>query len=103
MTEKCSKRIHKGWSAYTCSKNAKVERDGRLYCGTHDPIKVAERRVKQKAKWDEKWAAQKKASERRAQRDKFREECVYAVEAIAKGHNDPVKLATDIWAEYGEG
>jgi hypothetical protein len=31
---------------YQCSKNATVERDGKKYCGIHDPVKVKARRAK---------------------------------------------------------
>lgn len=103
MAEKCSAHTHGDvWRDYPCSKNAKVERDGKWYCGTHDPVKVAERKAKRDAVYLEKHDARKRAAMRRLRHDKLHEECVYAIEAIAKGHNDPVELATDIWNEYGE-
>ena len=103
MSEKCSARTRGDvWRDYPCSKNAKVYRDGKWYCGIHDPVKVAEREAKRSAAYQKKQAFRQKMSWRRARRDKFHSECVKAIEAIAKGHNDPAKLATDIWAEYGE-
>lgn len=34
-----------------CKNNATVERDGKWYCGTHDPVKVAKRNSDRAAKW----------------------------------------------------
>lgn len=39
----CSAKIGTGRHKYGCSKSATVTRDGKLYCGTHDPEKVAAR------------------------------------------------------------
>jgi len=41
----------KGWHSYPCSKPATVEVDGKWYCGTHNPVKVAERNAKATEKW----------------------------------------------------
>jgi len=43
-----------------CGKKAKVEVDGLHYCGVHDPIKVAAKRVERTAKWDAKRASKRK-------------------------------------------
>lgn len=35
-----------GVGYHRCQNNGKVERDGKWFCGIHDPVKVAERRAK---------------------------------------------------------
>ena len=42
MTAKqsCSEKVFRDWHYYQCQKTATVERDGRHYCGTHDPVAV---------------------------------------------------------------
>lgn len=40
-----------------CGKLAKVERDGKPYCGTHDPVRVAEKRAARDAEWEREQAA----------------------------------------------
>lgn len=55
-THDCCFRMHGSGFTFRgslCSKKAKVERDGKWFCGTHDPIKIAERRSKRDAKWAE--------------------------------------------------
>ena len=36
-----------------CANKAKVEVDGKWYCGTHNPVAVAKRRLNQLARWAE--------------------------------------------------
>ena len=54
-SEMCSERVYDRESAYApdhqCSRKGKFERDGKWYCGQHDPVKVAERRKKADVKW----------------------------------------------------
>jgi glutathione S-transferase len=56
MTQ-CSARVWNGMSRSTCSRNAKVERNGLHYCGLHDPVRVKEKNDKRNAKWQEEWNA----------------------------------------------
>jgi uncharacterized Zn finger protein (UPF0148 family) len=58
--QKCSARVsgEGRWGAFhqhPCRKAAKVERDGKLYCGTHDPVAAKARDEKTRARWQEKW------------------------------------------------
>ncbi len=51
LPPKCSERVpdreRSAWgNFYECSKWATVQRDGKWYCGTHDPEKVKARRAK---------------------------------------------------------
>lgn len=43
-----------GYRGAPCSKKATAVRDGKWYCGIHDPEKVAERKKLQKEKWSAK-------------------------------------------------
>ena len=45
------------YRTYPCRHNAKVERDGKWYCGTHDPVAIKEKQDKKNAKSDAKWMA----------------------------------------------
>ena len=44
------------WSrhTYACGKTAKVERDGKWYCGIHDPVRVAAKRAERDAEYARK-------------------------------------------------
>lgn len=52
-TPKCCARIwNDQWLKYrTCSRNAKVDRDGKHYCGMHDPVYQAKAREEREARW----------------------------------------------------
>ena len=69
MTEKkqCCARVYGSGRLFggeKCSNVAKSEHAGQWYCHVHHPEKVKERRAKQLAHYNGKWAAEK------AQRDK---------------------------------
>ena len=48
-----------------CGKTAKFERDGKWYCGIHDP----EKRKARSAAWDAKYEAEREASRKKRQRE----------------------------------
>ena len=85
----------------TCGKNAKFERDGKWYCGTHDPVAFAAKREERNAAYAAKWqamnarhseeAAKRKETQRRS--DCF-DELVDALKHYANGSN---------WGEDREG
>lgn len=55
---RCATRVYAGsFSGHPCSKPGKVERGGKWYCGTHDPVRLHEKRAARAAKWDAEWAA----------------------------------------------
>ena len=45
------------WHSRPCGKPAKVQVDGRWYCGIHDPVKQAERDAEATRKWEVRNAA----------------------------------------------
>lgn len=51
------------WGQYSCYKGAKFERDGKWFCGTHDPVAVKARREKNDAAWQIKYNAEKARTE----------------------------------------
>ena len=63
--KKCSERISGRFHSYQCSKSGKIERDGRWYCGTHDPVRIKEKREERDRKWSEGFRAQREDSEQR--------------------------------------
>lgn len=58
--EVCIHRIWKDFHHYQCGKKAKANRNGKPYCGTHDPVKRAEKVAKRTAAFDVQWAASEK-------------------------------------------
>ena len=50
----CSERVSDAvsWRNRPCSRKATVTRDGKPYCGVHDPVRVTERYAKRQAKRD---------------------------------------------------
>ena len=61
---RCSTRLFKRFSYCPCEHAAKVERDGKWYCGRHDPEAVKRRDDKRNARWDEEERARIGARER---------------------------------------
>ena len=49
-----------------CSRRAKVERDGKHYCGVHDPERLKAKREERRVAWQEKWDAVHKQRNRQA-------------------------------------
>lgn len=81
MTEqKCCARIYSSgaFSGHICGKKAKVERDGKNYCGTHDPVRLKQIRAANTEKFNAEYAA-RSARQREANRlqeeQKRRAEC----------------------------
>jgi len=56
MSEKCSGRVYDGYRHWPCSKPAKYERDGKHYCGIHNPEAAERRAAKSKAVYDARFA-----------------------------------------------
>lgn len=45
----CSGEVFDGWRYHRCSRKATVERDGRLYCWQHSPLRVAKKKAEKDA------------------------------------------------------
>ena len=75
-------------SYHACGKTAKVQRDGKWYCGIHDPEKVAERRKKQDDKWH---AGMKAAREERRRREAEQNYCANLTTEYLETHGVAVK------------
>jgi len=60
-THDCSARTwpEGSFHSYPCRKRASIERDGKWYCGIHDPVAKAEKQAARDAKWQTKWEARK--------------------------------------------
>lgn len=77
---KCCEQVYSGspYFPYTCGKTAKVERDGKHYCGIHDPVRLAEKRRRNQKAWDAEYEAKKKKfteEKARADEQKRRADC----------------------------
>ena len=65
---------------YLCESNAKYERDGKWYCGHHDPVAIAEKNRKRK----EAFKAQFQAREDRREQAKRQSEVTSRMFAMAQ-------------------
>lgn len=72
--------------SYVCGKPAKIERDGKWYCGIHDPVRVDTKRAERDAEVNRQWAV------RTAQRnlEHAAPEMKAALEFILANSGDPV-------------
>jgi len=59
--KECVKLVLNGYRQHPCGKRGKVERGGKWYCGTHDPVRRAEKQKARDAEW------QRQNEEREAQ------------------------------------
>lgn len=59
-----------GWMhPRNCRLAAKIERDGEWYCGTHDPVRVAERDQRRRDRWHLQWKREKDELNAKIQRE----------------------------------
>ncbi len=115
---KCLAKVRLAWGRYSvCGKNAKFDRDGKHYCGMHDPVAVETKRLNRSAKFTAQWNAEIKASkdakdkqqelERNAARYLFLRDSEWIDDAIAEklgikyGFPETVDAAVD--AEIAKG
>lgn len=71
----CCGRIWNGRRQQDCGKPAKVEVEGKHYCGIHNPIAIAEKQAKREAKWAEERNEAEKAKSARLEAAR-RAECL---------------------------
>ena len=56
----CSEQVYgTAWGGSRCSRKMKVMRNGKPYCGQHDPEKVTAKNTARNAKWEAERAAHK--------------------------------------------
>lgn len=106
---KCCVRVHSGGyvRGHQCGKAAKVIRDGKPYCGIHDPVAVRARKDKRNAEWKERWdaeaAARAQAEAARAERDRraacFDDLLAALVSMVGLVRLKYGNLDADIWGE----
>lgn len=82
--------IMRGEHPHQCSRKNGYGPHG-AYCRQHDPVAAKAKRDARTAKWDAKWAAEKRKRE-------FISACQDAVRQIAEGHSDPRGLCKSIIA-----
>lgn len=56
----CCERTFKDWHHRSCPKGATVYRDGKPFCGTHDPVRRAARREASDRAWRERMTAEQR-------------------------------------------
>lgn len=54
---KCGKKVMSGFTSYVCGNKAKMESEGKYYCGVHDPVRIKARDDKKYKEYTEKWDA----------------------------------------------
>ena len=62
----CCKRVFHGrsFTGHPCGKPAKIEHDGKTYCGIHDPVRLKECNDAKVASERAHWARQREQNER---------------------------------------
>ena len=48
---RCQSTFMRGWNTVRCQRSGKVQRDGKWYCGTHDPERIAAKQRKKREQW----------------------------------------------------
>lgn len=105
--ERCRHAVHDGGRScgfHQCNKKAKVFREAKWhgkvetfgYCGTHDPVAVAQKKAERDAKWKAQWDAQQAAAQAKRDARELAERSIEALRQIAAGHNDPRSLAIEV-------
>ena len=92
METYCCARVHTSYGFSGCCKRASVERDGKRYCGTHDPVKVKERQEKRTKAYIQESEDRMKRCKFENDMVAFRDACVEAVRSIAEGNSAIPKL-----------
>ena len=89
------------WGWYKCPNRAKVERDGKFYCGAHDPERIRAKNDALSAKFEADWKA-------KIEREKAAEEKQAALERDAAryrwlrhGNHDEYILEFSFYARCG--
>lgn len=94
--EQCSAQVHNdfGVSFHQCLRNATVERDGRKYCTTHDPVRVKQRAAAQREKWakqDEAYRAEHRRRMEMSRRAELFPEMLAALKYAKEIIDDQIK------------
>lgn len=66
MSNVCCAEVGDTWFRHACGKNAKFERDGKHYCGTHDPVAIRARRDKKNAQYDAEYNQRREVEKAKA-------------------------------------
>lgn len=99
IEHKCCASVFGKWSSHNCENKAKMEHEGKWYCGIHDPVRKAEKDRAWREKFDREWGESQEKYRKEAQREKFLLKCEEAIVSISQGHNDPRTLALEVLSE----
>ena len=89
----CCKRVWRDHRDYPCARSGKVERDGKWYCGLHDPESRKRKDTERRAKWD----LQYRQHEHKRKIERLKEE--FIIEARTARAEDTLHL---MWAKLDE-
>lgn len=97
MDKCCAKLRGSDWGYRpSCTRTAKVERDGKHYCAIHDPVRAEQKRQERNATWEAKWKAERDERRRGQAEAALKDRALAAIRVIADGHNDPRALALEV-------
>lgn len=92
MSEQCCNRVSDGWHSRQCTRSAKVERDGKWYCGQHDPVAIEAKDKARREKRDREWEEERKARKEKERLEKQRDAALALVKRIAEiADQNPVR------------
>ena len=98
---KCCAKIWEpgAWRPRQCSKAAKVERDGKFYCGVHDPVRLQAKRDETHARWKAEADADRRRRDRQAAITAARDNIVTIAQMATRqtASWDDVARAVEAW------
>jgi hypothetical protein len=105
MSEKCCKLVRDGFASFPCGRKAKVERDGKHYCGIHDPAKREARTKAIRALLDAE-AAEREAQQAAARIRDHKAECFDALVSEMMRYLPVIERAEadhEVWIKLTDG
>ncbi len=98
---KCCAKTGNGYFGSPCIKSAKYERDGKWYCGTHDPVAIKAKRDARNSEWKREFDAKNKARDveiARLNEAKRRADCYPDLLDALMAAKRHLSVSSDEWA-----
>jgi len=95
--QKCCEMLHNNYSfrGVPCGKTAKIEHEGKWYCGTHSPLLKQKRIDERNARWEQQSKRRKEEEQQERKRQERSVACVSACEGISNP-SDFVRAAREL-------
>ena len=98
----CAKLLgSNGIMGWCCGKTAKYVREGKWYCGIHDPVRVEARKEKRRLAEYEQLNKELLEREKREAEEVYRHRCEEIGRAVLEGHDLAGLLTHEEWRKRG--